>query len=848
MSLDYYPSMFPKGDEDKPSGKGRFLVADMEGVGLLKELRYNDPTSVHCICIRDAFTNESYAFFDPYEKRDPETREELDGEGEQDGYLTDALDMLMEAEAIVFQNMVGYDGLAFEKVWPSYWKFNYLERRGKKREHSDYFPMKLMDTMLISQLLNPDRKAPPQAFALGRGNVGAHSIEAHGIRIGRYKPENEDWSVLTDFMVFERCSEDTYIGKDMFFWLMNGEWAEHLRRGRNPRTGLGIDSALRMETQVALGIARQGQRGFRLATKVAWEEWQQIGEEMGEVFKEIEPYIPPRIRTEPMKNNHILNRCSAFAKANPNTDVLWLRNHLQNYWMNNNGDCRIGKRTTVWKLTTAKGDYSAAVKKDFPEMVGNQHDTFDPLVAGAYTPVEFEDIGLGNLDYIKENVLYPRGWLGVNFSENDEKWMKDDKNSSGEPPKPWSGKIDEDSLKVWKARDGELPSWLEDIVSWYVLRSRRSQILNVKDMEYFEANGEWPKQKDGRRYCKGLLAKAYSEEHGCEAWQYFLSIGEFPLNEDEEWRVPAEAFSIGTNTFRMRHKFVVNIPSRGLHPLRHLFIAGKGKMILGCDGAGLELRMLAHFMNDPDYTEIVLNGDIHTHNQNLAGLPLRDMAKTFIYAFLYGSGIKNLAKVCGLDEKVMEERVARFKKELPSLANLIKACEKAGERYGYLQAIDGRWGRIRKQSGRILVHTVLNVLLQMTGSLSMKYSKCMAENQLIEEGIGIDENGYPCWLADVHDEWQMEINADEVKERLYEVKEEDWKAEEKAQYVDDDGQIWSAPRVVSGKGTGVLTVRRRYHRAGHILADNMRKAGEFLRFRVPLAGEYMIGDSWHDTH
>ena len=80
----------------------------------------------------------------------------------------------------------------------------------------------------------------------------------------------------------------------------------------------------------------------------------------------------------------------------------------------------------------------------------------------------------------------------------------------------------------------------------------------------------------------------------------------------------------------MRHKFVVNIPSRGLRPLRHLFIAKNGYMVLGCDGAGLELRMLAHFMADAVYQEIILHGDIHTHNQLKAGLPSRDIAKTFI--------------------------------------------------------------------------------------------------------------------------------------------------------------------------------------------------------------------------
>lgn len=34
------------------------------------------------------------------------------------------------------------------------------------------------------------------------------------------------------------------------------------------------------------------------------------------------------------------------------------------------------------------------------------------------------------------------------------------------------------------------------------------------------------------------------------------------------------------------------------------------------------------------YREQILNGDIHSHNQRLAGLPSRKQAKGFIYAFL----------------------------------------------------------------------------------------------------------------------------------------------------------------------------------------------------------------------
>ena len=195
----------------------------------------------------------------------------------------------------------------------------------------------------------------------------------------------------------------------------------------------------------------------------------------------------------------------------------------------------------------------------------------------------------------------------------------------------------------------------------------------------------------------------------------------------------------------------------------------------------------------------------------------------------------------------MSDRVARFKAELPALANLIENCGAAAEKAGYLQAIDGRWGRIRKSGGRLLIHTVLNVLLQMTGSLSMKYGKCFAENQLIKEGVALDERGYPMWVADVHDEWQMEVSTEEVKSETYTISKADWKVEEKRQHVDADGYIWSAPSIIDNLEDS-LVVERQFHMAGHILADNMRIAGEFLRLRIPLAGEYKIGASWHDTH
>lgn len=66
---------------------------------------------------------------------------------------------------------------------------------------------------------------------------------------------------------------------------------------------------------------------------------------------------------------------------------------------------------------------------------------------------------------------------------------------------------------------------------------------------------------------------------------------------------------------------------------RSLFRASAGWSLVGADASGLELRCLAHFLAKWDggaYADIILNGDIHTANQQAAGLPTRNDAKTFI--------------------------------------------------------------------------------------------------------------------------------------------------------------------------------------------------------------------------
>ena len=70
--------------------------------------------------------------------------------------------------------------------------------------------------------------------------------------------------------------------------------------------------------------------------------------------------------------------------------------------------------------------------------------------------------------------------------------------------------------------------------------------------------------------------------------------------------------------------------------------SNEGYKLVGIDASGLELRMLAHYMKDEEYINEIINGDIHTANQKLAGLESRDQAKTFIYALYTEQEMQNL--------------------------------------------------------------------------------------------------------------------------------------------------------------------------------------------------------------
>lgn len=147
---------------------------------------------------------------------------------------------------------------------------------------------------------------------------------------------------------------------------------------------------------------------------------------------------------------------------------------------------------------------------------------------------------------------------------------------------------------------------------------------------------------------------------------------------------------------------------------RSLWEAGRGNVLIDTDAAGLELRVLAHYMNDPKFTKEVLEGDVHTANQQMAGLENRAQAKTFIYALLYGAGDAKIGSVVNGSAKDGAELRERFMANMPSYKRLSEAVMRKGQSQGKLIALDGRVLRVRS------AHASLNTLIQGSSAVLMK--------------------------------------------------------------------------------------------------------------------------------
>jgi DNA polymerase I-like protein with 3'-5' exonuclease and polymerase domains len=229
---------------------------------------------------------------------------------------------------------------------------------------------------------------------------------------------------------------------------------------------------------------------------------------------------------------------------------------------------------------------------------------------------------------------------------------------------------------------------------------------------------------------------------------------------------------------------------------RSLFIVPEDKDLVGADLSGIEARLLAHFLyqyDGGDYVDLILNGDVHTFNQESAGLPTRSIAKKLLYMTLYGAGPAKIAIDVGVTIEEATEMKDALLNGVPAIQQLINRllAEKRVNR-GWIKGLDGRKLWIRHD------HAILNTLLQNAGAVIIKKATVLAFDKMIDRGYTYDVDFKMC--SHTHDELQWEVEPCMSKE------------------------------------------------VGELMAFSMEEAGKYFNLNIPTSGEYKIGRNWQETH
>ena len=352
----------------------------------------------------------------------------------------------------------------------------------------------------------------------------------------------------------------------------------------------------------------------------------------------------------------------------------------------------------------------------------------DGNISGPYTRVEFKPVELGQMAEVKKFLL-DRGWKPDDWTVKkiNGTWIKQ------------SPKLTDSSLKPL----GKLGEYIGD---YYMLRNRLATV-----------EGWIEEVRDEEKYNDGRL-------HG-------------------------SMFTIGTPSFRCRHRVIVNIP--GVYApygkeLRSLLTCEKGMKVIGADSAGNQFRGLCHYINDDKFTDEVINGDVHQRNADTLGIS-RPQAKTFIYAYLFGAGHAKLGEAVSgkKSAKIGKQADETFKATLPGLKVLKDSLE---DEFRHSQMRTGQGFIIGADGRRVMVgseHQTLNYLLQTLEGITCKAALVYAYNKIKEQGL----EAYPTLFY--HDEVVFvakESDAEAVKDICVEAFKEAPKSVG-VMCMDGDGQI-----------------------------------------------------------
>ncbi len=501
----------------------------------------------------------------------------------------------------------------------------------------------------------------------------------------------------------------------------------------------GINKAIKVEHKVAKISYEQAKNGWLLDLNKVDENIKYLDKEIERLRSALEPMIP--LKCVPKDPACTWSECNNIM-GNPWKKVPRTRfDHLQRpikptrkpYVPKILKDGRYDKWTALWLGVPQEEAWKSR------------------MVVGPFSRIEFKSVKLSQHSLVKEYLL-KLGWEPTQWTfkrDRNKKVLRDDNNK----PIKNSPKITEDSFNSIPGDFGE------KFARWATLVHRRNTLENPKD--------------------------------DTKGWKNVMR---------SDGRVSCVADTLGAATGRMTHKGLVNVPGiRSVFgkEMRQCFVAPEGKVLIGADAAGAQLRLLAGAMEDQEYLDTIVSGveedeetgkfigtDVHTQNGIAAGLISqsdvdwlrshssddadygvvhdrfvgdRGKSKNFIYGLLFGAGNDKMGILVNGGTKEGKRLKESFLEGFPKLKNLLEQLQEEYElnkgihKEGFIKGLDGR--RVYVDSP----HKLLNYLLQGAEAIYMKYVMVYADKLLSKNKVEAK------LLVFMHDELNYEVSPDNVE-------------------------------------------------------------------------------------
>jgi len=241
--------------------------------------------------------------------------------------------------------------------------------------------------------------------------------------------------------------------------------------------------------------------------------------------------------------------------------------------------------------------------------------------------------------------------------------------------------------------------------------------------------------------------------------------------EDKHHRIHTSFVQTGTATGRLSSKNpnLQNIPTRT--PLgakiREAFVAGKGKKLIGIDYSQIELRLLAHFSQDPTLVDAFKQDkDIHLQTATILFGPQeakakRNIAKTVNFGLLYGMGQKKLSDTLGITTKEAKAIIEKYFESFPTVKRYFRSIVEASKEEGYVETLLGRrryfdYERATPMFKAAYERESVNSVFQGSAADLIKLSMNKIHHVIL------DENLPARMLLQIHDELIFEVDANEA--------------------------------------------------------------------------------------